>query len=159
MGPGVDAKFDEILQSLGKIAQKHAKPVVDSIMRWRRSQYENVGSDVIRLHTTKSPPVSRGAHVRSHDIPALLNERKSLASIYIMCRALIAVLQSIPKDALGEVMGNNLEETTFEQFKKPDLKLLAQSANHRTNAELYATLLGHISNVRSVCLYFVTSPS
>lgn len=42
MGKGVDAKFDETLQSLGKIAQKHAKPVVDSIMRWRN---ENVGSD------------------------------------------------------------------------------------------------------------------
>jgi hypothetical protein len=41
-----------------------------------------------------------------------------------------------------------LEETTFEQFKKPDLKLLAQSANHRLNAELHATMLGHLANVR-----------
>jgi hypothetical protein len=78
----------------------------------------------------------------------MLNERKSLASIYITCRALIAVLQSISKDALGEAMGYSLEETTFEQFRKPDLKLLAQSANHRTNAELYATMLGLLANVR-----------
>ncbi|KAJ6497024.1 cell morphogenesis N-terminal-domain-containing protein [Mycena vitilis] len=147
MGPGVDPKFDDILDSLGKIAQKHTKPVVDSIMRWRRSQTENVGSDVIRTHTAQSPSPSR---VRIHDVPGLLNERKSLASIYVMCRALIAVMQSISKDALGETMGYSLEETTFEQFRKPDLKLLAQSANHRTNAELYATLLGHISNVRFV---------
>lgn len=146
MGTGVDPKFDETLQSLGKIAQKHAKPVVDSIMRWRRSQNENVGSDIIRLHTMQSPTLNRS--VRSHDVPGLLNERKSLASIYIMCSALIAVLQCISKDALGEAMGYRLEETTFEQFRKPDLKLLVQSANHRTNADLYATLLGHISNVR-----------
>ncbi|KAJ7741597.1 cell morphogenesis N-terminal-domain-containing protein [Mycena maculata] len=147
MGPGVDPKFDDILDSLGRIAQKHTKPVVDSIMRWRRSQTENVGSDVIRTHMAQSPSPSR---VRIHDVPGLLNERKSLASIYVMCRALIAVLQSISKDALGETMGYSLEETTFEQFRKPDLKLLTQSANHRTNAELYATLLGHISNVRFV---------
>ncbi|KAJ6597060.1 cell morphogenesis N-terminal-domain-containing protein [Mycena vulgaris] len=147
MGPGVDPKFDDILDSLGKIAQKHTKPVVDSIMRWRRSQTENVGSEVIRTHMAQSPSPSR---IRIHDVPGLLNERKSLASIYVMCRALIAVLQSISKDALGEQMGYSLEETTFEQFRKPDLKLLAQSANHRTNAELYATLLGHISNVRFV---------
>jgi hypothetical protein len=145
MGPGVDPKFDDILDSLGKIAQKHTKPVVDSIMRWRRSQTENVGSDVIRAHMAQSPSPSR---VRINDVPGLLNERKSLASIYVMCRALIAVLQSISKDALGETMGYSLEETTFEQFRKPDLKLLTQSANHRTNAELYATLLGHISKVR-----------
>ncbi|KAG5637178.1 hypothetical protein H0H81_005477 [Sphagnurus paluster] len=145
IGPGVDPKFDEILQSLGKIAQRHAKPVLDSIMRWRRSQHENVGSDIIRHHAAQSPTSLRS---RQNDIPALLYERKSLVAIYIMCRALIAVMQSISKDALGEAMGYTLEETTFEQFRKPDLKLLTQSANHRTNADLYATLLGHIANVR-----------
>jgi Cell morphogenesis N-terminal len=150
MGPGVDSKFDDILQSLGKIAQKHAKPVIDSIMRWRRTQNDNVGLDIIRLHSTKSPTATR--NIRSQDCPALLNERKSLASIYIMCRALIAVLQTISKDALGEPTGFTLEENTFEQFKKPDLKLLTQSVNHRINADLYATLLGHISNIRCVCL-------
>jgi len=146
IGPGVDPKFDEFLQSLGKIAQKYTKPVVDSIMRWRRSQNETVGVDIIRHHASQSPGFQR--NLRTYDIPGILNERKSLASIYIMCRALIAILQSISKDALGEVLGYSLEETTFEQFKKPDLKLLAQSANHRTNAELYAKLLGLIANVR-----------
>jgi hypothetical protein len=146
MGLDVDPKFDECLQSLGKIAQKHAKKVIDSVMRWRRSQHENVGSVFIRHHMAQPPSPHRS--VRTNDLPALLNERKSLASIYIMCRTLIAILQSVSKDALSDVVGYSLEETTFEQFRRPDLKLLAQSANHRTNAELYATLLGHIANVR-----------
>lgn len=146
MGPGIDKNFDDTLQSLGKIAQKHTKPVVNAIMRWRRDQLENVGSDIIRFHMAQSPGPSRV--IRTPDVPGLLNERKSLASIYIMCRTLIAVLQSLSKDALGDAMGYSLETTTFEQFKKPDLKLLAQSANHRTNADLYATLLGHLANVR-----------
>lgn len=147
MGIGVDPIFDETLQSLGKIAQKHSKPVVDSIMRWRRSQYENVGQEIINFHATQSP-TSMSRSFRSYDASSVLQERKSLAAIYIMCRSLIAVMQSISKDALGEAMGYSLEETTFEQFKKPDLKLLTNSANHRTNADLYATLLGHIANVR-----------
>ena len=67
-----------------------------------------------------------------------------------MCRALIVVMQSLSKDALGESIGFNLEETTFEQFRRPDLKLLSQSANHRTNAELYATLLGYLANSRFI---------
>lgn len=55
---------------------------------------------------------------------------------------------------LGESLGYSLEETTFEQFRRPDLKLLAQSANHRMNAELYATLLGYLANTRYVqCAY------
>jgi hypothetical protein len=67
-----------------------------------------------------------------------------------MCRALIVVMQSLSKDSLGEGIGFNLEESTFEQFRKPDLKLLSQSANHRTNAELYATLLGYLANSRFI---------
>jgi Cell morphogenesis N-terminal len=67
-----------------------------------------------------------------------------------MCRALIVVMQSLSKDALGESIGFNLEETTFEQFRRPDLKLLSQSSNHRTNAELYANLLGYLANSRFI---------
>ncbi len=82
IGPGVDPKFDETLHSLGIIAQKHAKKVIDSVMRWRRSQSENVGSGFINAHLAQtSGPIRK-------EIPGLLNERKSLAAIYIMCRAL-----------------------------------------------------------------------
>jgi hypothetical protein len=157
MGPGVDPKLDETLRSLGQIAQKHAKQVIDSIMRWRRSQNEPVYGDIVRAHASK---IHGHPRIRSHDIPSMLNERKSMASIYIMCRALIDVLSSISKDALGETLGYNLEETTFEQFRRPDLRLLIQSVNHRTNAELYATLLGHIANIRCVvCLSSLYSDS
>jgi len=145
MGPSLDSKFDDLMGSLGKIAQKHPKPVVGSIMRWGRT-YENVSADLLKYHASQSPFPTRGA--RTQEPSTLLNERKSLASIYIMCRALIAVLSVLPKDALGDVLGFSLEEITFEQFKKPDLKLLSQSANHRLNAELYATMLGHLANVR-----------
>ena len=147
MGPGVDPKFDELLLSLSKIAQKHTKPVVDSVMRWRRST-ETVPEDIIQAHLSQSPISNRGPVIRQLDARSILIERKSLASIYIMCRSLIEVLKSVGKDALGEATGRSLEDKTFEQFKKPDLKLLMQSANHRSNAELYATLLGHIANVR-----------
>ena len=147
MGPNIDPQFDAILQTLGRLGQKNAKPVVDSILRWRRIQHDQVSPDIMRLHGSQSPISMRGG-VRSQDTVATLNERKSMAAIYIMCRALIVVMQSLSKDVLGEAMGYSLEETTFEQFKRPDLKLLTQSANQRANAELYATLLGHLANTR-----------
>lgn len=144
MGPGVDSKFDDLLTALGNIAQKHAKPVIDSILRWRKSQTDPVDGEVIRHQISMSTP--RG--VRSHDLIHMLNERKSLASIYIMCRALIAATESLSKDGLGELSGHILEELTFEQIRRPDVKMLLQSANHRSNADLYAILLGNLANVR-----------
>jgi hypothetical protein len=146
MGPGVDPKFDETLLALGIIAQKHAKKVIDSVRRWRRTQSEMSDAEL---------SASRMQHTRGQsrkDIPGIVNERKSLAAIYIMCRALVAILQFLSKDALGDTLGYTLEETTFEQFRRPDLKSLSFSPNRRINSELYATLLGHLANVRFVVL-------
>ena len=146
MGPAVDPKLDELLASLGKVAQKHAKPVVESVMRWRKSQNDGIDERLVNHHLSQPSGSTRVSRVQ--DIASLLVERKALASIYIMCRALLAATQSMAKDALGEAVGQSLEELTFEQFKRPDVKLLTQSANHRINAELYARLLGQIANVR-----------
>ncbi|EIW59193.1 uncharacterized protein TRAVEDRAFT_71351 [Trametes versicolor FP-101664 SS1] len=146
MGPGIDKKFDDMLSSLGKIAQRHAKPVVDSVMRWRKSQSDPAGQDLLRHHLSQSPSGSRA--LRMPDVAQALNERKWLASIYIMSRALIAVARSISKDGLPEAVGHSLEELTFEQFKRHDAKLTMQSANYRCNAELHAELLGHLAEIR-----------
>lgn len=146
MGPSIDLKLDELLVSLGKIAQKHAKPVVESVMRWRKSQNDGVDERLVNHHLSQPSGSARVARVQ--DIASILIERKALASIYIMCRALQAATQSMTKDALGEAVGQSLEELTFEQFKRPDVKMLTQSTNHRINAELYARLLGQMANVR-----------
>ncbi len=151
MGPGVDEKFDDILSSLGKVAQRHAKPVVDSVMRWRKTQNESVGPDILRQHLSQSPSSSRA--LRMPDAPRTLKQRKWLASVYMMCRALIAVSRSISKDGLPEAVGRNLEELTFDEFKRYDLKLTMQSPNYRCIAELHAALLGNLADVRYVlCL-------
>lgn len=145
-GPGIDPSFDDLLVSLGRIASKNTKRVIDSIMRWRRTQQESVSGDLIVAHSSSTTSFARSA--RPKEIANLLNERKSLASIYIMCRALLATLHSVSRDALGESAGFNLEDTVFAQFKQPDVKLLTQSANHKINAELYTMLLGRLSTIR-----------
>jgi len=137
MGPGVDSKFDETMQSLAIIAQKKAKPVIDSVMRWRRTQNDSVGPEILDIH-------GRGAETYT-----LLSERKSMASIYIMCRVLVTVLQNMTKDALGDAFGYSIEEMFFEQFRRPDARHQS-SLNHRANTELYALLLGQLAKVRFI---------
>ena len=145
MGPGVDARFDDLLQSLGKIAQKHGKPVVDSVMRWRKTQTDHDSEiDFHPLYPSKVK--TRAAH--SFDTSALHMERRSLASVYIMCRALVAITQALTKDSLTDAEGNALEDLIFEQFRRPDIKLPTLSENYRLNAELHAVLLGNLANVR-----------
>lgn len=54
----------------------------------------------------------------------------------------------LPKDGLKEPVGMSLEEMVFDQFRRPDLKLLATCSNHRHNADLFAKLLGKLANLR-----------
>ncbi|KAI0076513.1 hypothetical protein K474DRAFT_1622759 [Panus rudis PR-1116 ss-1] len=142
MGHGVDSKLDDLLQSLGKIAQKHAKSVVESVIRWRKSQMDSSGSDYPRSHFA-SPKGTR-----TIDPSTILAERKALASMYIMCRALTTATKGISNDSLGEAVGNKLEEMTFEQFRSPNIKALTQTGNPRAMADLWALLLGNLADIR-----------
>lgn len=74
-----------------------------------------------------------------------MSERGSLAAIYVMCRALVAVLSMLPANALSDTMGYSLEETIFEQFRRP---LVSMNPNYKLCAELYAGVLGCLANLR-----------
>lgn len=74
-------------------------------------------------------------------------ERGSLAAIYVMCRALVTVLSMLPANALSETIGYNLEETIFEQFRRP---LRTMNPNYKLCAELYAGVLGCLAGIRWV---------
>lgn len=74
-------------------------------------------------------------------------ERGSLAAIYVMCRALVAVLSILPANALSDTLGYGLEETIFEQFRRP---LLTMNPNYKLCAELYAGVLGCLAGLRWV---------
>ena len=113
-------------------------------MRWRKSQQEGVSDDIIQEHLRRGA-VSTQRHA---DLTKRLSERKDIATIYIMCRALIEVVQMLPKDGLKEPVGMSLEEMVFDQFRRPDLKLLATCPNHRHNADLFAKLLGKLASLR-----------
>jgi hypothetical protein len=48
LGPGVDKTFDGLLDSLGRIAQRHTNAVIDCIIRWRRMQNDIVPTSAIK---------------------------------------------------------------------------------------------------------------
>lgn len=39
-GPGVDPEFDQLIAALGHIARRKPKPLIDSVMYWRKSKGE-----------------------------------------------------------------------------------------------------------------------
>lgn len=221
LAEGVDPQFDNIVASLGYIAKRKPKPVIDSVMFWRKSKSEvaamaaaevervvslshsrssgdpvrapdsslvNSPSQVLpkagwkgkrSLSLMRTKSLSKFAHRRNNSAAASLDtvntsiqaenspstgqkgyyeeqvtlaretaiqaERKSLASIYILCRVLIEVVKQTSYETMGEDLGGKLEEIVYTQLKTTDPVSASESFVRLANWNLFAELLGFIS--------------
>ncbi|KAK6462186.1 transcriptional activator leucine zipper [Scheffersomyces coipomensis] len=240
---GVDPHFDKIVASLGYIARRKPKPVIDSVMFWRKSKSEvatMAASEVERtvetaksnllkasnnnisgetfgpsnpgiaknsianansnsrskrsLSLMRSKSFSKVSHRRNQSassaVPttvsstmsstatksptyqekpeneflrqkyyydaqiaqaretAIQADRKSLASIYILCRVLIEVVKQTSYEVMGEDLEDKLEEIVYTQLKTTDAISTSQSLVRAANWNLFAQLLGFMSEKR-----------
>ncbi|WAQ88128.1 hypothetical protein PtA15_9A253 [Puccinia triticina] len=96
----------------------------------------------------KQPRVTSGNSLNLRRVTAVLSERKHLALVYILCRALISVVQVVTREALGEDLGTRLEEIIFNSIKNADPHVTARTPNKQANMNMFAYLLGALSNIR-----------
>lgn len=223
LSEGADPEFDMIVESLGHIARRKPKPVIDSVMFWRKSKaevsmlaaaaveknlkllrseqkkftssqqnstptlnrmdsksqlshktsqrslYRQPSLSFIRGHRNNSSKTtlvsqkssssqeiaisnstlrSLEAKLEESKITAIQAERKSLISIYILCRVLIDVVRQTPIEVLGDDLADKLEEIIYTQLKTTDPLLISDSVIRSSNWNLFAQLLGHMSEKR-----------
>ncbi|KAI9495734.1 cell morphogenesis N-terminal-domain-containing protein [Zychaea mexicana] len=142
LASGADPTFDKLIKSLSSLAASQQKQVIDAVMRWRRAKIEPLDPALLR-RVSESAPLSR-----TKDVSSILKERQSLASVYILCRALIEIVKSFTPETLPEDLGENLEEIVFNQLKKADPEAIRRSKNRTASMDLFAELIGELSNVR-----------
>lgn len=69
LGEGADAQFDKIIANLGHIARRKPKPVIDSVMFWRKSKNEvaslaaNEVGRLVNEQSGKNPVQTSPAHI------------------------------------------------------------------------------------------------
>ncbi|KAK3819569.1 MAG: cell morphogenesis N-terminal-domain-containing protein, partial [Benniella sp.] len=170
---GVDPKFDKLLESLGSVARHRPKPVIDCVMLWRKGKIESLddpsakpSSYVARSFVSRShrnnqdnayltfggrPLFRRGEwsiNFKFRDPKAVVKERKSIVSLFIMSRALIEIVRQVQKDSLPDELGSRLEETVFNQLESVDPEFIQRSSNRTANMNVLVELMGSLSNVR-----------
>lgn len=231
LAEGVDLQFDKIVASLGYIARRKPKPVIDSVMFWRKNKSEiatmaatevertlaaaktnlskshqangnfvdpqNLGiptpqppsrgkrslslmrtksfskmthrrnqsaSSAITQQTSRSPSIDQSRLPYDNEFmrqknfydeqivkareTAIQAERKSLASIYILCRVLIEVVKQTSFENMGDDLGDKLEEIVYTQLKTTDPISTSESLVRSSNWNLFAELLGFMSQQR-----------
>lgn len=231
LAEGLDPQFDKIVLSLGYIARRKPKPVIDSVMFWRKSKSEvasMAASEVERTismaranlakvgpgpgpdypsqstievakntmgrgkrslslmrtksfskishrrnqltssaspSTNRSPSLSQvksevgdseflkqkafyDEQIANARETAIQADRKSLALIYILCRVLIEVVKQTSPEAVGDDLGDKLEEIVYTQLKTTDPISTSESLVRSSNWNLFAELLGFMSEQR-----------
>lgn len=174
-GPGVDPAFDQLIVALGHVARPKPKALIDSMMLWRKAKSDVAGEARQALQQAKSlfpsgqlprrntEPVQAHMQGPSGDV-ALANgalspkladlqenvfqtERKSIASIYVLCRVLLEILSQTTLSSLTVDMEDKLEGIIFGQLKSVEMEVLLSSPLRLGNWNLFAQILGAMSEL------------
>ncbi|KAJ1982086.1 Cell morphogenesis protein PAG1 [Dimargaris verticillata] len=93
------------------------------------------------------PPSDNSTMGRAYPMESQV-ERQELASVYVLCRALITIFENMQSESVPEPLGKKMEEITFSQLRNADYEALTQSRDRQVIADLYAQLIGCISGIQ-----------
>ncbi|KAK8250008.1 cell morphogenesis N-terminal-domain-containing protein [Phyllosticta capitalensis] len=179
-GPGVDPAFDQLIYALGHVAREKPKPLIDTLMFWRKAKSEKANDKKKELEATRAalqpiqemgsssrpsmPHAQYGpVHAPTHATLALQQavveaERKSTVSIYLLCRVLMEIIGQSSLSYVTEEMAERLEDIIYSQLKQADPDSLEESPLKNANWVIFGRLLGVMSdmNFDSVASRFVS---
>ncbi|KAJ5559130.1 hypothetical protein N7535_009006 [Penicillium sp. DV-2018c] len=171
-GPGADATFDQLISALGHIARQKPKPLIDTIMYWRKAKGDAAiaarqtanearptpaateNGPLLRRNTeptqyadpTAVPERAQQStlyHGRPEDI--VLIERRATVSVYLVCRVLIEIFHQSSLASITLEMADRLEDIVFGQVKTSDPDQISASPLRMANWRIYGQLLGIMS--------------
>ena len=143
MGPGVDPIFDQLISALGQVARRKPKPLIDTLMLWRKKKSEaaNEAREVLAQNRSM---VDLTSPLQQAVITA---ERHSTVSIYLLCRVLMEIFaQSTLADVTPD-MAIRLEDIIYKQLAAADPDYLDESPLRQSNWVIFGQLLGAMSDM------------
>ncbi|KAF1362791.1 hypothetical protein EJ07DRAFT_153027 [Lizonia empirigonia] len=170
-GPGVDPNFDQLIAALGHIARHKPKPLIDTIMLWRKAKSEEAAK--LRTQLQSARQASAPAHPRrntesSQHLPENLSttsiaagaeqllalqdtvtlaEQRSTVSTYILCRVLIEIMRQTDIQNLTFDMADRLLGLFYGQLNTVDPELVEVSNLSKANYAIFSQLLGVLSGL------------
>ena len=173
-GPGADPAFDQLITSLGHISRQNPKPLVDSLMLWRKAKGDAAAAIKRQIHQQRlqhshlpaslpgrhsEPENANGdslsAHVPKDSVDGSdplaqeygLADRRAVVSIYILCRVLIAVFEQSTLSAITPELAVKLEDIVFGQLRDVDPSQMLESSLRLANWRIFGQVLGHMSQL------------
>ncbi|KAF2834428.1 cell morphogenesis protein [Patellaria atrata CBS 101060] len=173
-GPGVDPSFDQLISALSHIARHKPKPLIDTLMFWRKAKGEaatNARNELNQSQTAiNSPngtlprrntePVQAGVDSQTlpsvqtpHDIlitrqnAVIQTERQSTIAIYLLCRVLMEIISQSTLASLTPEMAKRLEDIIYDKLIHTQPETLEESPLKHANWLIFSQLLGVMSTI------------
>ncbi|KAF1944366.1 hypothetical protein EJ02DRAFT_452480 [Clathrospora elynae] len=172
-GPGVDPNFDQLIAALGHIARHKPKPLIDTIMLWRKAKSEEASRQRSQLLNARQSPsiphpsLSRRTtepvqHLDTQSTASMASspeqvlalqqivtqaEQRSTVSTYILCRVLIEIMTQTDLPNLTFEMADRLLGLFYGQLSTVDPDLVDISPLNLANWTIYSQLLGVLSGL------------
>ncbi|SZE99406.1 unnamed protein product [Blumeria hordei] len=173
-GPGLDTKFDQLISALSHVASRKPKPLIDSLMLWRKNKSDAANearsllqqSRQIPRRNTEPTQYASEENMLTNSLPTVSArqefvaqaERRSSASIYILCRVLISLIGDSNLEQITPEMEEKLESIIFGQIKAAEPDQLMNSPLRLSNWLLFSQLMGVMGEIsfESVSEKFIT---
>ncbi|RMD42726.1 hypothetical protein DV735_g2418, partial [Chaetothyriales sp. CBS 134920] len=171
-GIGADPAFDQLINSLGHISRQNPKPLVDSLMLWRKNKGDQAAalrrqlaqlrsappSNLPRRYTDTDKPADLSLHqlglrtdpaaqVDSLDHQHHLADQAATISVYVLCRVLVAVFEQSTLAAITPELAIKLEDIVFGQLRDVNPSDVLASNLRLANWRIFALVLGRMSRL------------
>ncbi|KAI9726987.1 MAG: Cell morphogenesis protein PAG1 [Cirrosporium novae-zelandiae] len=183
-GPGAEPKLDQLISALGHIFRDKPRPLIDTVMVWRKSKSEAANQAKTKLNQQTSAVPANGLLLRRNTEPmkvltnnpnglpvdppgssianmrqeVKITDKRATVAVYIVCRVLIEVYKHSSLSAITPEMAEKLEDIVFGELRNVDPDKLEVSPLILANWTIYTELLGKMSelSLESVCKKFCT---
>ncbi|KAF2672184.1 hypothetical protein BT63DRAFT_369466, partial [Microthyrium microscopicum] len=155
-GPGADPALDQLISALGHIARLKPKPLIDTMMVWRKAKSDKAQQARDHLHqsriatqSTASLPTSSYVLESTLQLNRTANaeDRRSTISIYLLCRVLMEVFTQSTLQAVTPEIADRLEDIIYKQLSNSDPEMLTDSPFRQSNWIIFSQLLGKMSEL------------
>ncbi|KAF1985066.1 hypothetical protein K402DRAFT_405534 [Aulographum hederae CBS 113979] len=175
-GHGVDPAFDQLIVALGHIARQKPKPLIDTLMFWRKAKSEAAQSarQDLGQYSNRTPASINGLLARRNGEPLPIGadsdhstltlngpssaimalqlavtqaERGSSVSIYLLCRVFMEIIGQSNIECVTPELAKRLEEIIYDQLRSANPEYLDDSSLRQANWVIFGQLLGVMSNI------------
>lgn len=138
---GEDPQFDQLLSTLGSVAEHCLPSLLSTLLAWHRRQL--LSDAEIKNDLKRMEKVATKADIDLH------LQRRESAVEFIFCLALIEILKQLPYHPGHEDLVKNIENLAFKHFKyREGLQNNPNAHNIHMISDLYAEVIGVLAQSR-----------